>query len=386
MRLHFCTRNGRRQSENGYLLIVPIPCFITTVLSKPIFPILVGVLFFLSPSMHCVRAENTKYHLHMGYDKASSINLRENDSQKIPLPSSDIPLSNPPYPRGGSRGEKTGVQVLHNSPTNSNSSPLGKIRHIRRQKRRVQIAARLSLLIASPFLVLAFLLSSVVSVLLSTLNVLTFTLLFRDHAALSLQISRLFLCSVFAGVIGSVLSPTFAAFGLLAVIFDAAADIVVPLFRIVYRRQIRKINHLMTLAKDPVLMETLTAISGAAEGMSKKIGETTRGVGRKGARYLSDTEKVIEYMSDRVGESTAVRSIAESLPDSVSSWAMQQISSLRSSGTLDAAVTRALSSARQQVGGMERALPYLRAIEKVYQEEEEKTQKALVMVEKGKVG
>ena len=152
----------------------------------------------------------------------------------------------------------------------------------------------------------------------------------------------------------------------------------------------KKLAHLHKLITDPVLMETMgvvirgaSAISAAAVDVGHTIQQEAgtkvkRGI--KGAKHSvqnssTATTELVENLLNSSGAIKAKETIENKLPSPVVSWGKDQMESLRKSGALEAAATRALEALRKDLSGAAAFMPYLEAIENVRQKQQLENQK-----------
>ena len=145
-----------------------------------------------------------------------------------------------------------------------------------------------------------------------------------------------------------------------------------------YKRQMKKLAHLHKLITDPVLMETLgvvirgaSVLSSVAVEAGQSVQQSTTKKVRKGLLMVKEKQtnnastELVETLIQSSGAIEAQRVLEKKLPTPVVSWGKDQWESLRRSGALEAAATRALQALRKDISSASAFLPYLEAIEQV---------------------
>ncbi len=145
----------------------------------------------------------------------------------------------------------------------------------------------------------------------------------------------------------------------------------------------KKLAHLHKLITDPVLMETLgvvirgaSVLSSAAVEAGQSVQQSTTKKVRKGLLMVQEKKnasaELVETLIQSSGAIEAQRVLETKLPTPVVSWGKDQWESLRRSGALEAAATRALQALRNDLSGAAAFLPYLEAIEQVRKQQQTK--------------
>jgi len=275
------------------------------------------------------------------------------------------------------------MEVLHDKVETMKQ----RAKSIKRKEFLALLGLRVAFVLLFPFAVVGFGLTFGVSILLLALRILTLNFCFRDVSKISFAFMRATVSLLLACVTG-IISPLFATFGLLAALSVALLEMAEPILRIRYARQMKKLAHLHKLITDPVLMETMGVVIRGASAMSaaavdvghsvqQKAGtKVRRGLGSAKHSVKNSSAATTELVENLLNSSGALRAketIENKLPTSVVSWGKDQMDSLRKSGALEVAATRAIEALRKDLSGAAAFMPYLEAIENVRQKQQLET-------------
>mmetsp|Transcript_14587 Transcript_14587/g.20598 ORF Transcript_14587/g.20598 Transcript_14587/m.20598 type:complete len:434 (+) Transcript_14587:204-1505(+) len=308
------------------------------------------------------------------------------------------------------------------------------LKKVQRTKLITFLLLRFAFLLLLPLSTFLFATTLAFSALMFSLQIITLTFLFSDVAKIVYATCKASLAILLACVTG-LLSPPFAIFGLVAAFSISLLEMAEPVIRMKYKREMKKMAHLQKVISDPVLLETLSVVMKSASSIAMLGGKV---VGDGSKRIVGDAKEIMDDTKARIAGSSsgdedekgggmlgffkreaplpssssdmiqvitkeeeeakaeASRELVETLlsspeaikvktraikrlPEPVLAWIKEQFQSIRDSGVLEMAASRALAALQRELKGAVEFMPYLEAIEKVRNEK-----RMLEMKENGK--
>lgn len=151
---------------------------------------------------------------------------------------------------------------------------------------------------------------------------------------------------------------------------------------------------------DPVLVETLQGLLRGAGAVTAATQRSLASSAKYSQRQLANmavsgyvatsslvsTEMVEQLVTEISANSQFLAELQRKTPPAVWKWTQQQYISLKESGLLEAAANQAIQALRGELEAAADFLPYLNAIEKVRQEQQERLARQLAGTRKKKNG
>ena len=287
---------------------------------------------------------------------------------------------------------KEGIE-LETLKASSGGVSLKKIQKAKRAVRRKQILTmfllRIGFILLSPISIFTTVLCLAMTLVFLTLRILTLNLTNRDTFQIAYILFRSNF-SFFLACVTGFINPIFAIFGLVASSLVTGVEIMEPILRIKYRRELKRLRHLHKLITDPVLMETMGMLMKSAQSINlthasihqsrpKVISSPFSSMKSKVVNQSMSREKSKELV-DLFLQSSAVQNISQQIQSKgthsrfsprIQQWGKEQYQSLRRSGLLEEAANQAVEKLSKELESIMGFLPYLEAIEKVRKKKEE---------------
>lgn len=267
----------------------------------------------------------------------------------------------------------------------------------------IQLISRIVFLLCIPISVIPLTLTLISTVFTLCLRIITLNFTNRETFSISFAFFRISFSLLLASVIG-LINPIFSIFGFVATFSYLTVQLVEPVLRIKYRREMKRLKHLHKLMTDPVLLDTLDMLVTNSKRIADKatlqkdnrilkiknhhhnnenksptgqpLRLTTSSSSSSSNLYAAENSQLAQILSESatsgIQNQQLIERVSKKMPSQLQTWSKEQYQSFLKSGMLEQGIQKALDALHTEIEQVREFIPYLEAIQKVQQDNKQK--------------